>query len=375
MSNTVLIATNVPTPYRMPLFDALGRQLKQLDLKLHVVFGAAGESRRQWEVDFERQHYSCEFLEGWSIPLGADSPTYLHAGFILSLRRLRPCLVVVGGFAPVSMQCLLVRLLGGPPYVIWSGARYHRGRLRGLQRRLLLAYSAGAIVYGTEAYDYVIGLEQRPERVKVAINTVDTSFFLADDVALEGADARGGARFLCVGYLYRQKRVDLVLRAAAELASRRRDFRVVIVGDGDQRQRLKAQARELTIEDIVEFHGNLDAAGVKAELQGASALLFPSDYDTWGLVVVEAMAMGVPCLSSVRAGVTKDLVIDGQTGFRVDFHDTAQTAKLMEGLLEDPALGRQMGRCARAHIAANASIDIAAKQFAEAIAACLDRMV
>lgn len=373
MKSTVLIATNVPTPYRMPLFDALGRKLDELNLRLHVVFGTANESRRKWQVDLNRQHFTSEFLEGWSIPLGADSPTYLHGGFLPALRRVRPCLVVVSGFAPVAVQCLLARACGGPPYVIWSGARHHHGRWRGLQRKLLLACSAGSIVYGTEAYNYLLRLNESPERVRISINTVDTSFFAVDEGTIGPAEFSQPARFLCVGYLYPQKRVDLVLDAAAELAKRRRDFKVVVVGEGDQRQILETRVRALALEDVVEFRGDLPAEGVKSELRKARALLFPSDYDIWGLVVVEAMAMGIPCLASVRSGVTEDLVIDGHNGFRVDFHEPKLTAELMERLLDDPMLSRLMGGRARSHVAANASMDIAAGQFAEAIRVYLER--
>jgi glycosyltransferase involved in cell wall biosynthesis len=84
--------------------------------------------------------------------------------------------------------------------------------------------------------------------------------------------------------------------------------------------------------------------------EGAHAFAFPTEYDVWGLVLVEAMAAGLPAVASTRAGATRDLVVDGETGFAVNFEDTKSAAARIRELGTTPARAADMGQAARNRI-------------------------
>ena len=82
---------------------------------------------------------------------------------------------------------------------------------------------------------------------------------------------------------------------------------------------------------------------------------------------MEAMAAGVPCISSVHAGATVDLIEDGVTGFAVDFSDTQRVADKFAWLLDHPEEGNALGQRASRFISEQVNISKSAGGFVEAI--------
>ena len=139
------------------------------------------------------------------------------------------------------------------------------------------------------------------------------------------------------------KRVDDAVRI---LAAVRREIPAVLalVGDGPERPRAEALARELGLADVVRFLGaQLDFRDV---LQQADAFLLPSETEGFGLAALEALACGVPVVGS-RVGGLPEVVADGQTGFLCPPGDVPAMAAAVLRLLGDPELQRTMARAAR----------------------------
>ena len=99
----------------------------------------------------------------------------------------------------------------------------------------------------------------------------------------------------------------------------------------------------------------------------ADIFLFPSNYDIWGLVLVEAMAHSLVCISSIHAGATSDLIVEGITGFSVDFSDLNDLEKKVINLINDRTQIISIGRKANKYIEDKFSIDQSANQFVKAI--------
>jgi glycosyltransferase involved in cell wall biosynthesis len=209
------------------------------------------------------------------------------------------------------------------------------------------------------------------DRIFVAINTVDTDFFRTRTAELSAISASpdAPARFLYVGYLNRRKNVAAVLDAVALLAARRRDFVLDVVGDGDQRTELEVLAQKLGIGAHVRFHGYRQKEELPAFYAHCRGLLFQTDFDIWGLVLVEGMAAGVPCLASPNAGATRDLIKDGVTGYEVDFADPQRVALLMETLIDNPVVARDVGRAASELIRDHVSLATSATGIVAAVRA------
>lgn len=369
---TALVIMNIPTPYRVPLFNELARQLAAYGYRLRVVFGASGYSRRQWAIDPADFRFDYEVLPSRTFVIGrSESASFTYPGLSALLASTRPAAVVVIGYSIATLKLWLRSLLRPTPYIIWSGTILSPfapvGRLRTLQRRLLVGRAAAFVAYGSRAKDYLLGLGAPAGRVHIAINTVDTEFFARAAGARDTGDT--GAGFLYVGNLTRGKRIDLLLRAFARVAHQRPDARVTLVGDGPERPALEALCRDLDIASRVSFAGFRQRAEIPGYLARALCFVFPSEYDIWGLVLIEAMAAGLPCLASIHPGATADLVQDDVTGFAVDFADTDRIVTKMLYLLDNNEDVRRMGAAASAFIRAHVNLAVSAAGLVSAVRA------
>jgi L-malate glycosyltransferase len=144
------------------------------------------------------------------------------------------------------------------------------------------------------------------------------------------------------------KRVDDAVRV---LAAVRRTAPAVLalVGDGPERPRAEALARELGVAAAVRFLGvQLD---VRAVLQQADVFLLPSETEGFGLAALEALACGVPVVAS-RVGGLPEVVADGETGLLCPPGDVPGMAAAVLRLLAEPELRQRLARAARASVEA-----------------------
>ena len=371
----VLIVTNIPTPYRIPLFNELAGQLAAAGYTLRVVFAAAGYQRRQWQIDFADCRFEHEILSSAAFKLaGGESASFTYPGLYALLRREQPAVTVIIGYSLGTVKLWLRNLVRPTPYLIWSGAiggAETGAGWRQAQRRLLVRGAAGFVAYGTAARRYLESLGAPPGHIHVAINTVDTEFFRRETAALRGAST--GEEILVIGDLTPRKGIDLLLPAFARVVGERPAARLTLVGDGPERPQLEALAARLGITGQVEFAGYQQRAQIPAFLARARCLAFPTRFDIWGLVLPEAMAAEVPCIASVHAGATEDLIEEGVTGFRADFSDVDAVAGRLAWLLDDEARARRMGEAAAALIREKASLVVAAAGFVQGVRAADDR--
>jgi glycosyltransferase involved in cell wall biosynthesis len=176
-----------------------------------------------------------------------------------------------------------------------------------------------------------------------------------------GARARLRAQFgiteetpllLYLGRLGPEKRVDLLLHAVALLKGRdlpapQRDFCLAIVGDGQCRADLENLTAELGLQAQVQFIGVQPHAIAGDWYAAADIFTLAAPLETQGLVLIEAMAAGLPCVA-VASGGLPETVIEEQTGLLVKF-DPQAFADGVERLLLAPQERRRMGENGRIH--------------------------
>lgn len=148
-----------------------------------------------------------------------------------------------------------------------------------------------------------------------------------------------------VGRVAKEKSIDLMLAAFALVAAQVPQCMLLVVGSGAWDAQARAMAVELGIADSVRFAGTLPREDAIRCAADADALLFPSITDTQGLVVVEAMAAGTPCIAA-RSGAVTGLVRDGVNGVIVE-HDAGAVAAAAVSLLRDADRLAHMGAAAR----------------------------
>jgi glycosyltransferase involved in cell wall biosynthesis len=149
--------------------------------------------------------------------------------------------------------------------------------------------------------------------------------------------------FLFAGKIQPKKRILDLLHALRLVAPDAGAHHLLVVGTGEQME----EARALAVRERIAatFAGFLNQTEMPKAYVAADCLVLPSDYgETWGLVVNEAMACGLPAVVSDRVGCGPDLVEDGVTGRIFPFGEVAALAGVIRSLADQPARLVEMGR-------------------------------
>lgn len=156
----------------------------------------------------------------------------------------------------------------------------------------------------------------------------------------------GRLRMLYVGRLAAVKGLPVLLEALEKLAPRFPELSLDIAGDGPERAKLEARARELGLGERVRFLGYQSAEGVRDRLRETDVFVMASFAEGVPVVLMEAMAADVPVVATQVAGVP-ELVEEGVTGLLVPPGDAHALAAKLVRLLEDASLRRRLGEAGR----------------------------
>ncbi|QQR73859.1 MAG: glycosyltransferase family 4 protein [Holophagales bacterium] len=224
-----------------------------------------------------------------------------------------------------------------------------RGRVARLLRR------AGVVAANSEATAAALRDATGVERITVVPNGVALEPLLA----LGPAPPGGLFVVAMVGSLLsRVKRHGLFLEAAAMLCRHPEiEFRIYGGGDRERESYARGLVDEATRRGLGErlrWMGHVE--GAAAILADVAVLVHPAEQESFGRVLVEAMAAGRPVVAP-RGGGAAEIVVDGETGFLVPCGDAAAMAAAVTRLLESPDLARRMGEAGRARAAERYALD------------------
>ncbi len=165
-----------------------------------------------------------------------------------------------------------------------------------------------------------------------------------------------GHRLLFVGRLTAVKGVPILLEALAKLRKDRPNLVLTIAGDGPDRTRLEAMVLRLNLSAHVRFAGYQSQLQVRTHLQETDVFVLPSFAEGVPVVLMEAMAAGVPVVTTRIAGIP-ELVEDGISGLLTSPGDAESFAAAIGKLLDDPDLRVRLGRAGRSKVAAEFDIN------------------
>jgi len=154
----------------------------------------------------------------------------------------------------------------------------------------------------------------------------------------------GGPVIGAVARLVPIKGLQYLVNAAPEVLRRRPDAQFLLVGEGEMRPNLEAQARDLGLSDRIVFTGFRE--DIPSVLAGSDIVVLPSINEGMGRVLVMAMALGKPIVAT-RVGGVAELLGDGEAGLLVPARHPAALAEAIVSLLRDPARARALGEAGR----------------------------
>src|SRR5437763_9321176 len=207
----------------------------------------------------------------------------------------------------------------------------------------------------------IYGLED--DRIAVIPNGIDPSELVpvADLDALRREFANPAERLvLLVGRLVYEKGFQLALEALPGLTARLPDVRFIVAGSGIPEQELRAQAPELGLAPYGTFLGWIGDDVLHSLYRIADLCVVPSIYEPFGLVALEAMASGCPCLVADTGGL-REVVPNEQVGLRFESRDPVSLAGMMERVLSRAALRERLVAEASEHVLTFDWSDVAAR--------------
>ena len=166
---------------------------------------------------------------------------------------------------------------------------------------------------------------------------------------------------LFVGRLEPVKNLNWFLNVFMEVKNKYNNIKLLIIGEGKEKENLKLKVKDLNLEDTVKFLGTVEYNDLTNYYHLADVFVLPSLSESFGKVLVEAGASGIPCIASATTGA-KEIIQDNKTGFLAPINNKNNFINKILKLLEDEKLANKIGENAREFVLENFNGDVQTKK-------------
>jgi glycosyltransferase involved in cell wall biosynthesis len=368
MKPRVVYWNNIPAPYMVERFNALA---ERGSVDLEAWFSTRTESDRSWQVAENSWRFPYRYLPA--------IPGLPVATIPLPALRARPDVLVSLYASPAFVLGSTVARLRGIRNAYWVEVTFDAWiRRKWWKERLksaLLPRADGILTAGRDGAAFAMRYGASPERIFTVPHVIDFDRYAKASARASRDEVRAqlglhGVTFVYVGRLWSGKGLDQLFDAFAGLKRQStHDVSLLLVGDGNEEARLRRRCADEGLEDVV-FAGFHDGDALPELYAAADVFVFPTLGDPFGMVVLEAMACGLPVISTGAAGEIADRIDDGVNGFVVPPADAEVLRERMELLTGDESLRRRVGDAARGKVAGQSPA-----VWAEAFEVAVERIV
>jgi glycosyltransferase involved in cell wall biosynthesis len=357
---SLVVLSNIPTPYRTAFFDALAEEAARAGKRFHVLYCAKTEPGRHWPYEPSKMKHAHTVLRGFH-PSLTGIHAHLNPGVLAELNLLKPDTLLIAGSwnTPTMLVAGLNIYSPAPRRFFWSeghadAALHKSGLIAWLRRRVYRTFD-GFAVPNAKSADWAIAQAGGPRQVVTLPNAIDANFF-ARPSAVSRQEARRqlglereGRVLVQVSVLSARKGVLELANAFLGLpAAERRGAKLLFVGEGEQRSRLETLAAGS--EGAIRVLGQLPPNEVRRVLWASDAFVLNTRLDPNPLSAIEAAAAGLPIVMSAAAGNIREVVEEPKTGFVI--RDPADPSEALRSVLsasesELAAMGERAAQVAR----------------------------
>jgi glycosyltransferase involved in cell wall biosynthesis len=368
----VVYWNNQPTPYVVDRFNALA---KRDCLDFEAWFSSRREWDRDWDVNEGEWHFPHRYLP--SVSLGG----HVLALSALAVARRAPDLIVslyghmsyVLGFALARMRSVKTVFWVEPTFDAWM----RRGPIKDRLKSFMFTNVDAIFTTGSDGRRFAERFNADTNQIYRLPYFNQFNYFnsaraggLRERTRLRNALGLRGVTFLYVGRLWKGKGVHHLLDAFKSLQlSCAEPVSLMIVGDGEESHALRDRCREESISHVA-FTGFKQRSELPNYYAATDVFVFPTLGDPYGLVLDEAMASGLPVITTDAVGELADRVQDGVTGLVVPARDGAALTEKMRLLAVNPQLRHQLS-CAGSARVANGTAEKWALDFEQAVSRVL----
>lgn len=295
---------------------------------------------------------------GKTVKLGANPMRYKRGLMYLSpkivapLLAFKPQVIFANAFSLWTVLAIALK-----PVMKWQVIILYEGssptadskdaKLRSALRRLLAQAADACVTNSTAGKDYLHNtLQVTADHIFVQPYEVPTPHLLLRTHQVDPQSLQQLKRptFLYVGQVIERKGIRFLLEACHHLQQQGfSNFTLLVGGEGPQRAELATLSQTYGLQDCVKWLGWVNYESLGYYFQESDVFVFPTLEDTWGMVVLEAMAFGKPVLCSKFAGAS-EMVQEGKNGYLFDPRNSDQLAELMQQFIDKPECIVTMGK-------------------------------
>lgn len=339
----VLYLTNIPSPYRVEFFNEL---CNYCDLTVIFERKYAADRNENW-FSQENSNFNSIFLNG--IKVGAEKA--LCPSIIKHINNNEYDIIVIGGYStPTAMVAIEYLRLKKIPFVLNTDGGFIKKDKINMKvlKKHFISSANWWLSTGKEANKYLeyYGANLAKTFIYPFTSTHNSEIVNSPSTKNEKQEIKKELGFndnkiiLGVGQFIYRKGFDLVIEACSQINKK---FTLVLVGGGSEKKyyyELISNARLKNVE-IVDFKKKEE---LKKYYKSADIFIMPTREDIWGLVVNEAMAQGLPIISTDAALSARQLVIDEKNGWIIQKNDISSIVKIVNRALEDECKIEEMSR-------------------------------
>lgn len=347
MVKCVVLANYWAADYKIQLFNSLFNRHKDFI----VLYIAESEAIREWEVKRSDLQFANQIMfKGKIDDVGLFT---VVARTWKRLNSLNPDVLIIGGYSYAACWAAFLWAKKNRKKVILWSASNEEDRDRFFLKERLKSFFVkrcdAANVYGQRNRDYLVKLGMTKDKIFIKGNCTDNTFYYEQTAKL-GAKRQDLCRefgvplhnFLYIGRFSREKNIFRLLKAYRMLNAND-SWGLILVGNGPQMSEIENYIKNFAINNVL-LPGFQQKEKIPKFLGVSDVLILPSISETWGLVVNEAMAAGLPVLVSNRCGCYPDIVKHGVNGFSFDPFDEAELLDCMKNIIENKKHLQNMGQ-------------------------------
>jgi glycosyltransferase involved in cell wall biosynthesis len=337
----VLFITNIPSPYRVEFFNELGKHCN-----LTVWFEAETESNRLWNVNKQTMSFKSVFLKG--ITVGLDK--HVNWSIRKQLRKSKFDIYILGSYSsPTEMAAIRWLKSNDIPFLLNSDGGFitQENKWKFRLKKYFISSATGWLSSGSHCTEYFTHYGANP---KFIYEYPFSSFSYTEDERRPMAPSQlqqfklkeqlKRKVILSVGQFIPRKGFSELIESFHLLDEG--ETSLVIVGGGPLKEEYQKIISELRLKNVI-LKDFMAREQLIEFYKAADLFVLPTHYDIWGLVINEALAFGLPIITTTGAGAAYSLIESGTNGYIVNVPDTNGIVMRCKFLLENDHIRSEFG--------------------------------
>lgn len=338
----ILFLTNIPAPYRVDFFNELG---KLCDLTVLYERKQADDRDKKWQSK-RAEHFKEVFLKGKTF--GSDSAICFSV--LKYLKANIYDLIIIGGYStPTGMLAIKYLKTKNIPFVLNSdgGIIKNDTVFKKWVKKYFISSASAWLSTGEKTTEYLLHYGARKENIYIyPFTSLKNSDLLTDILSKDRKEKiksklniKEDKVVISVGQFIKRKGYDILLKACKNID---RNVGMYIIG-GEPTEEYLQLKKNLNLENV-HFVGFKTKDELKEYYMVADLFVLPTREDIWGLVINEAMAYGLPVITTDRCVAGLELVKDYENGFIVPVEETKPLTEKMNLILSDDIMRVNMAK-------------------------------